>query len=134
MRGREGTPPPWARKRPRARRPAAARSTATLHGMARLDGPTRALLFRALVPPARRVRVHAHRTLALGVMLAVMMFVVILPGARAPKVNCVSLPSAPVGVIDVRAVELAAMIANTNTSGTAMIPIRMPTLKKWCAR
>ncbi len=50
------------------------------------------------------------------------------------KVSCVSFPRAPVGVMDVRPVELTAMRVNTKTRGTAIAPISQWTLKKRCPK
>ena len=69
------------------------------------------------------------------VMPAVMMFVVMLPGASTLKDSCVSLPSAPLGVIEVRPVELTAMSVKTKTSGIATMPSHHRMSKKtWPAQ
>ena len=53
------------------------------------------------------------------VMPAVIRFTSLSPGASTPNVNCVSLPIAPIGVIEVRPVELMAIRQKTKTSARA---------------
>ena len=53
-----------------------------------------------------------------------------LPGASTPKVSWVSFPIAPIGVIDVRPVELMAMRQKTKTRTRATMLSQISTPKK----
>ena len=69
-----------------------------------------------------------------AVIPALAMLVVMFFGASTLKVSWVSLPSAPVGVMEVRAVEFTAMSVKMKISGMAMIPCQISTPKKRWAR
>ena len=67
-----------------------------------------------MIWPVRRSCIRsAHWPAAPPVTLAVIRLAATLPGAMAPNVSCVILPSAPIGVIAVSPETRAATIAST---------------------
>ena len=64
------------------------------------------------------------------VIPAVIKFTNLSPGARTPKVNCVSLPIAPMGVIDVNPVDVMAIKQKKKTRAIATTESQYATPKK----
>ena len=63
---------------------------------------------------------------------AVIRFVVMFVGASTPYTSCVIFPMAPIGVMSVSPVALAATIESRKVTSTATIPIHQLMPKNWC--
>ena len=81
-------------------------------------------------PLLRSVRRSAADAAAPAVMLALMRLTFMFPGLRPPKISCVTLPIAPIGVVSVSPVirQATRAKANVSTTATALCQRGMPKL------